>query len=87
MSAWHKWGLAVALTALAIAYSIAYRAPAVGAFHDDGVYIVTAKALAEEFQKTLVEVVLDGDVARPLRTVDDGQDHGGQGPRAGLLGH
>lgn len=47
MSAWHKWGLAVALTALAIAYSIAFRAPAVGAFHDDGVYIVTAKALAE----------------------------------------
>ncbi|MFN7934798.1 MAG: glycosyltransferase family 39 protein [Bryobacteraceae bacterium] len=47
MSVWHKWGLAAALTALAIAYSIAFRAPAVGAFHDDGVYIVTAKALAE----------------------------------------
>jgi len=28
-------------------YWIAYRAPAVGIFHDDGIYLVTAKALAE----------------------------------------
>ncbi|MBS1826847.1 MAG: glycosyltransferase family 39 protein [Acidobacteria bacterium] len=47
MSVWHRWGLAAALAALAVAYTIAFRAPAVGAFHDDGVYIVTAKALAE----------------------------------------
>lgn len=32
---------------LAAAYWIAWRAPAVGTFHDDGVYLVTAKALAE----------------------------------------
>jgi hypothetical protein len=32
---------------LAIAYAIAFFAPAVGTFHDDGVYLVTAKALAE----------------------------------------
>ncbi|MCS7023990.1 MAG: hypothetical protein NZV14_04275 [Bryobacteraceae bacterium] len=32
---------------LAAAYWIAWRAPAVGTFHDDGIYAVTAKALAE----------------------------------------
>jgi hypothetical protein len=29
------------------AYWIAFRAPAVGINHDDGIYLVTAKALAE----------------------------------------
>ena len=29
------------------AYWLAFRAPAVGIFHDDGIYLVTAKALAE----------------------------------------
>ncbi len=32
---------------LAAAYLVALRAPAVGTFHDDGVYAVTARALAE----------------------------------------
>ena len=35
----------------------------------------------------LVGLVLDGDVTGPLRAVDDGQDHGCQGPRVGLIGH
>lgn len=47
MSAWRKLALTVSLVALAAAYWIAWRAPAVGTFHDDGVYLVTAKALAE----------------------------------------
>ena len=29
------------------AYWFAFRAPAVGIYHDDGIYLVTAKALAE----------------------------------------
>ena len=37
---------ALALAFLVPAYWIAWRAPAVGMFHDDGVYLVTAKALA-----------------------------------------
>ncbi|MBI2683272.1 MAG: hypothetical protein HYX26_08680 [Acidobacteriales bacterium] len=49
MPAWRKLaalvsGLAVA--ALIGAYAIALTAPAVGVFHDDGVYLVTAKSLA-----------------------------------------
>jgi len=40
-------GAGVAGTALALAYLVAWRAPAVGTFHDDGIYAVTAKALAE----------------------------------------
>lgn len=32
---------------LAYAYWVAWRAPAAGTFHDDGVYMVTAKALSE----------------------------------------
>lgn len=47
MSGWRRWAFPAALAALAAAYWIAWRAPAVGTFHDDGVYIVTAKALAE----------------------------------------
>jgi len=47
MSAWRRGALAAALLGLTAAYWIAWRAPAVGTFHDDGVYIVTAKALAE----------------------------------------
>jgi hypothetical protein len=36
----------VLLTALACVYAVGLRAPAVGLFHDDGIYLVTAKALA-----------------------------------------
>ena len=32
---------------LALTYAVFLRAPAVGIFHDDGVYLVTAQALAE----------------------------------------
>ncbi|MBL8173279.1 MAG: glycosyltransferase family 39 protein [Bryobacterales bacterium] len=42
-----RWLLAGALAALAAAYWVAWRAPAAGSFHDDAVYLVTAKALAE----------------------------------------
>ena len=44
-----RWWIAFALLALAIlipVYWIGLNAPAVGMFHDDGVYLVTAKALA-----------------------------------------
>lgn len=39
--------LAAGVVVLAAAYLVALRAPAVGTFHDDGVYAVTARALAE----------------------------------------
>jgi Dolichyl-phosphate-mannose-protein mannosyltransferase len=49
----HKWRViafavlvVVSLAVIIPAYWIAFRAPAVGMFHDDGVYLVTAKALA-----------------------------------------
>lgn len=38
---------AAAAAALALAYGVFLMAPAAGIFHDDGVYLVTAKALAE----------------------------------------
>lgn len=38
---------AAAVAALLVVYWLAWRAPAVGTFHDDAVYLVTAKALAE----------------------------------------
>jgi len=44
-----RWAIVIAALALAVlipVYWIAWRAPAVGMFHDDGVYLVTAKALA-----------------------------------------
>lgn len=37
----------VALTGLAIGYFVLARTPTVGTFHDDGIYLVTAKSLAE----------------------------------------
>src|SRR5262245_30496635 len=37
----------VALTGLAIGYFVLVRTPTVGTFHDDGIYLVTAKSLAE----------------------------------------
>ncbi len=40
-------GFAAILVALAVAYGTFLVAPAAGIFHDDGVYLVTAKALAE----------------------------------------
>jgi 4-amino-4-deoxy-L-arabinose transferase-like glycosyltransferase len=50
MSGWRKavaaGGAASALALLAWVYGTALAAPAVGLFHDDGVYAVTAKALA-----------------------------------------
>src|SRR5438128_7525740 len=46
MFAWHRSALAGAVLALAAVYLIALRTPAAGIFHDDGVYLVTAKALA-----------------------------------------
>jgi hypothetical protein len=50
MSGWLKAAAAAALATacggLLWAYTIALRAPAVGTFHDDGIYAVTAKALA-----------------------------------------
>lgn len=39
--------VAAALALLAVCYGVALRAPAVGTYHDDGVYVVTAKALAQ----------------------------------------
>jgi hypothetical protein len=47
MSGWRNALFAAALAALLAAYFIAWRAPAAGTYHDDGVYMVTAKALAE----------------------------------------
>lgn len=44
-----RWWIAFAALALLIlipTYWIAWRTPAIGMFHDDGVYLVTAKALA-----------------------------------------
>jgi hypothetical protein len=38
---------AIAVLALAVVYAVAWRAPSVGLYHDDGIYLVTAKALAE----------------------------------------
>ena len=50
-SGWRTWVLRSVLAAgvagLAAAYLVALRAPAVGTFHDDGIYAVTARALAE----------------------------------------
>jgi hypothetical protein len=46
MSGWRKAVAAAALALLAWVYGTALAAPAVGLFHDDGVYAVTAKALA-----------------------------------------
>ena len=50
MSAWLKAsaasGLAIVSAALIWAYASALRAPATGTFHDDGIYAVTAQALA-----------------------------------------
>ena len=40
-------GFAAIVVALAVAYGTFLVAPAAGIFHDDGVYLVTAKALAE----------------------------------------
>ncbi len=47
MRGWHKIAAGAAALLLLAAYAIGWRAPAVGTFHDDGVYLVTAKALAE----------------------------------------
>ncbi|MCC6365952.1 MAG: glycosyltransferase family 39 protein [Bryobacterales bacterium] len=47
MPAWRKALFAAAAAALLTAYFIAWRAPAAGTYNDDGVYMVTAKALAE----------------------------------------
>jgi hypothetical protein len=44
---WKRALWTVLLAGLAAAYWIAWRAPAAGTFHDDGVYLVTAKSLAE----------------------------------------
>lgn len=44
---WRRLTLAAGLAGLLVAYWIAWHAPSVGTFHDDGVYLVTAKALAE----------------------------------------
>lgn len=41
------WLMAAIFTALAIPYLLALRLPEVGTYHDDGIYAVTAKALAE----------------------------------------
>ncbi len=38
--------LAIAATALLVAYWIGFRAPGFGLYHDDGIYLVTAKSLA-----------------------------------------
>lgn len=47
MRGWSKPLLGLAICALAVAYFIVWQAPAAGTFHDDAVYMVTAKALAE----------------------------------------
>jgi len=44
---YQQLGVALILLGLTAAYWIDFRAPAVGLFHDDGIYLVTAKALAE----------------------------------------
>jgi hypothetical protein len=38
----------LAIGALVAAYSVLLQAPAAGTFHDDGIYLITAKALAED---------------------------------------
>lgn len=43
-----RWVLPVLFLLLAPAYFLTLSSPAVGTFHDDGIYLVTAKALAEE---------------------------------------
>jgi hypothetical protein len=40
--------IAVALAGLVLVYAVLMRVPAAGTFHDDGIYVVTAKALAED---------------------------------------
>jgi hypothetical protein len=44
---WAKALIAAGILAVLIVNGIAWHAPEVGTFHDDGVYLVTAKALAE----------------------------------------
>src|SRR5579862_8235984 len=38
--------IAIYFTALLVIYVIAWRSPAIGRYHDDAVYLVTAKAIA-----------------------------------------
>src|SRR5262245_38913649 len=44
---WRRVALGAAALAVLVAWGIAWQAPAIGTFHDDAVYIVTAKSLAE----------------------------------------
>jgi len=66
MSGWRKaagaGGAATALVLLAWVYGTALAAPAVGLFHDDGVYAVTAKALATRRGYRIVS--LPGEIAQ-----------------------
>jgi len=39
--------VATAFASLGVCYWVAFSAPAVGTYHDDGIYVVTAKALAQ----------------------------------------
>jgi hypothetical protein len=47
MKNWKNALLATWVTLLVLVYAVSFLAPAVGLFHDDGIYTVTAKALAE----------------------------------------
>jgi hypothetical protein len=55
-----KWivggSIVVAFAGLVLVYAVLMRAPAAGAFHDDGIYLVTAKALAENRGYRIISV-------------------------------
>jgi hypothetical protein len=44
---WNRLAAVGGILLLAVVYFVSWRAPSVGLYHDDGVYAVTAKALAE----------------------------------------
>jgi hypothetical protein len=44
---WSRLAAIISIGPLAVVYFYSWRAPSVGLYHDDGVYTVTAKALAE----------------------------------------
>lgn len=57
MPGWARNALSLAaVLCLAAAYRVAWRAPAAGTFHDDGVYLVTAKALAERGEYRIISL-------------------------------
>ena len=53
---WSRLAAAVGIVLLAAVYFFCWRAPSVGLYHDDGVYAVTAKALAENHGYRLIHL-------------------------------